>query len=1338
MASGMPSNDYSRMTDDELNDALLTVFNAMKDHPELGPLMQDKFDNLKNEERRRSTVVVGTQAVPNQAVPLGAAQIPAAAPILHPSAAQRPPVRLRAAELSVEAKERWLDKMRTRIKRVHAKLVAAVYKNIAPDDVINHVLDAICNQDGRGAELPAKFNQLVLINGHVQRGKTCIKALEAAAVWEIFKDDEVVDKPFSIIITPMVPWAKQLANGFQKLTGAANIVTDPASEPSVQNAGADDSDSDDSDAENDPTEVENPFAGGMPQCMLSTLADLNDAMDQVADKGGAVIISRSKGALEKAIQLVYLLNKRALSLEGDQVARSPLIALDEVDKMVGSCTSARGSKRPDPTGKVPTIYENLVNLMCGFADLPNGQGVDMCYDSRSFDALKANSSSSRKKTAVLRTNRNIPFLISAVSATNAGYCAHVLSRVGVPHANPKVQRDLLSLMDIVSFNEPSEDEYRGANQAVKFGGMVLDDKEISTQNKWCCDKTLAIESAAAQTPGSCLMVCTTTTVNEGTARGLSMQRVHHEHLVRMEIGRRMAALACGVQIGYDEGGQFQLFMHGGNKAFKGMLGLGYTSPSDPFGIAKLKQLEALCAHHKTKTHECIVALKAQLDLEGDDMADDDKAIVEQEKDSEERLDAMLGTSVIAFRDRARRTAAKAPKYARLFDRVIEALQKANAAERIYTRAETASESGVPGAPGTPTPDQLQKLYERKSALRSDATEKTEKLINLRHQIATDRTDSETGDQFSTCLFGQGELLPLLYIWERELKARKPSYLPLAPSMDGGSRKNDLNTAHVSMLLGFVRSLDCSFMLGALPPQFQAQTDAARSKNVPIKVVGMGCIRRSMHVIGYYIDAQGNDVVTSTLSHVLQYSNHDGASQEQQIKRFATTAVQHNRGVPVQVLTSARGWLAMKGHVAYNDMPEWRRPEAERRAWAKRFTELARRKLALEPLADEHLEQVNSILSREIKIQKNKEGIVPDSDMKRTMRIMMQTMTIPLAFARMCMYLPSPLFAGVAGREYGALFVRAREAQRIVDPTRNDVDDDDEDLADPAPPPKKKRVVGENVIHAWIRKVLVALVAFGDEATNDVASAVGHGVIWTHLKQLFRHVWDDPDENARLLATHKAAWDILNPDNNEGGLGHYLGDMVKKGVIFRVEQGDPRMPKEKRKNLAWYLKRGSVALADEPGPSVALSEAGPSAAAHVPLPAQAWAEAQAWADHEAFAMEVEERVAGASNDDAFEHDSDSDVVAQPLDGAKRDRAPTKRLTADRLGGPATISYTHTGVGKRKRADDAASSEVASSEELEFEDDLGDESANVSDSDDEDSGDDYVEGTSDDESASDDEE
>ena len=90
---------------------------------------------------------------------------------------------------------------------------------------------------------------------------------------------------------------------------------------------------------------------------------------------------------------------------------------------------------------------------------------------------------------------------------------------------------------------------------------------------------------------------------------------------------------------------------------------------------------------------------------------------------------------------------------------------------------------------------------------------------------------------------------------------------------------------------------------------------------------------------------------------------------------------------------------------------------------------------------------------------------------------------------------------------------------------------------------------------------------------------------------------------------------------------------------------------------------------------------------------------------------------------------------PQPGAKRSRAAPKRLTANRLGGPSTIPYSHTGAAKRQRADEAASSDDASSEAPKFEDDSGDESANVSDSDDEDSGDDYVEGASDDEGVSD---
>ena len=44
-------------------------------------------------------------------------------------------------------------------------------------------------------------------------------------------------------------------------------------------------------------------------------------------------------------------------------------------------------------------------------------------------------------------------------------------------------------------------------------------------------------------------------------------------------------------------------MHGGHDVFAGKLGVEFSSPSDPMGLNKLRQLEALCRHHLAKTDE---------------------------------------------------------------------------------------------------------------------------------------------------------------------------------------------------------------------------------------------------------------------------------------------------------------------------------------------------------------------------------------------------------------------------------------------------------------------------------------------------------------------------------------------------------------------------------------------------------------------------------------------------------------------------------------------------------------------------------------------------------------
>ena len=111
--------------------------------------------------------------------------------------------------------------------------------------------------------------------------------------------------------------------------------------------------------------------------------------------------------------------------------------------------------------------------------------------------------------------------------------------------------------------------------------------------KWCCEKTLAIESAAAQEPGSCLMSCTTSVVNEGTkSGGVSLQRAHYEHQVRCDIGARMGTVHFGQRLGRGEAGGWAIFMHGGHDVFAGKLGVEFSSPSDPMGLNKLRQLEA--------------------------------------------------------------------------------------------------------------------------------------------------------------------------------------------------------------------------------------------------------------------------------------------------------------------------------------------------------------------------------------------------------------------------------------------------------------------------------------------------------------------------------------------------------------------------------------------------------------------------------------------------------------------------------------------------------------------------------------------------------------------------
>ena len=74
----------------------------------------------------------------------------------------------------------------------------------------------------------------------------------------------------------------------------------------------------------------------------------------------------------------------------------------------------------------------------------------------------------------------------------------------------------------------------------------------------------------------------------------------------------------------------------------------------------------------------------------------------------------------------------------------------------------------------------------------------------------------------------------------------------------------LGTADVGILLGFLRSLDCECMLGALPSDLQAQSPEEPSFEAPIKIVGQAMIRRSMSLVGSWYDERGDSRVLCTV------------------------------------------------------------------------------------------------------------------------------------------------------------------------------------------------------------------------------------------------------------------------------------------------------------------------------------------------------------------------------------------------------------------------------------------------------------------------------------------
>ena len=430
-------------------------------------------------------------------------------------------------------------------------------------------------------------------------------------------------------------------------------------------------------------------------------------------------------------------------------------------------------------------------------------------------------------------------------------------------------------------------------------------------------------------------------------------------------------------------------------------------------------------------------------------------------------------------------------------------------------------------------------------------------------------------------------------------------------------------------------------------------------------------------------------------------------------------------MPVQVLTTARGWLSIEGHRAYNEMPEWRRPADERAAWIERFQGLVTRRTALPAMdADQEL-RINATLREDIEISK-KETLEPSARHVHVMRIMIEMLDIPRDFARMCQFLPSPLFAGTSGREYGTMLSRARTAKRSLDPSAEPENDDD--LVQRAPKRRKARATGMRLVHRWLIDALKALSAYGDVATGELAHAANHGQIWIKFQEMNKHRLSNPAEAAQLQRDERVTFKLIGCERRSGGgVGRYLHDLVEDHkAVCMVHYSDARNPnfgQGKRKGNLYYLSRSRALVVGpgEAGPSSAAGASGlppprPPADRTIPgLTDEQFAEARCWAADEAFAQQVEQQLAPGRNADAqmamvdSDDSDDSDDAPLARGRAVRTRAPPARLNVARIGGPSTIRYDETAATPSADSESEASDAADSESEASFTDSDSDSEA-----------------------------
>jgi len=1081
------------------------------------------------------------------------APVPAAAPA-QPLA--RPPsalVKKFLADLSEGGKDAKRDEYWAVLESQHADTLRSVAKNLDPRTIFDDVMDAKFAQTGHRHGETTK-PQVVLVNGDVQRGKTIVK-IRTAVVTKIVNDDpETRDRCYTMWCTIQVPWAEQAMTSIQRATkGKFASQSEGGSNNGASQGYESDPSEDDEDGD---STLEEEWDGtvsdlvgedpGIP-CSMCNNEMRYQAAKEVAKQGGIVVFPRTKGSLQKAYRLKYELNQEAKVKK--ESAISCILDLDEVDKMLGSCNWA--GYENDNFLKISVCERYLFALM-GIMDA-NRPGE------RAVEKVVVFTQDGEKTKIEAKARVARPFFICGISATNVGTFMFFLHRIGTQFSGGG---ERFNLLDCVSFKEAEAEAYISLLDTLKYKGLVIDPKEISTENNFVCSKILAMESAAAQKSGAGLMIATTNTVNADVRRGVPSTRVGAETAAQMLIDGKRNVVLHNQPIGYGPGGMTTLYMHGNNKTFEGMIGVEHVAPDDVCGLKYVEKLRGLVNEKMVSFRDEKNALQQEID-EGNPTA---------------TLKKRFKRAKFYYEDlrQSRKQFDKRLAQARKDDAEIN--QMVNDAVALYKQAKKArqlflAENAKPEAERK-TQLEIEALEARYGLLDQQAEDSKAFASERRFELAHNPGDSDPKGFKKSFVFGVEVLRPLIMLWEEEKQQIDSGYVKQLPMPKQRQRfKPELwcpviRAAMISTVISFLRTRDDNETMAALYSrgEYASPTVHTNSRNVPIAVRGYGMLRRAMSIVGAQPTAPGVTEALMTLTHVIQYAvNMDGASVAQQAERFATNLTEYIRqqmgDCKIEVLCTEKGWLAMRGHWGYNSVPLFRQPDAARKPAIKKMVALIKGEEQLPvhgATAEAHFQRLADV---EIETRKN-ESITMTARNERIMRVLANTMTIPQELYEMCLMMKNCMFDGTKGVDYRAVLVGAAEGQDYINGRAART-------VSIAQPPQKKRKATEHrrdYFGEWAVEALEALGAKAPVVGGDLrADQVGtHGEIWA--KMIEAHGWklNDPAEMKKLTDANIAESSIIRTLTNDGrdyrqGIGFILKKVVQKNLVAKVDKFNPRNP-----------------------------------------------------------------------------------------------------------------------------------------------------------------------------------